>query len=112
MPVVRNNIFRAIKKTITTDQNLREVSFYSPSFNSAMRFVWAFVAVVAILGSVVAASAWQRKPVPGGVTEDIGPKRLLVCSTTQVADFARQIVGDRWIVKSVLAPGRIRIYMR
>lgn len=71
-----------------------------------MRFVWAFVAVVAILGSVVAASAWQRKPVAGGLTEDFGPKRLLVCSTTQVADFARQIVGDRWIVKSVLAPGQ------
>lgn len=71
-----------------------------------MRFVWAFVALVAILGSVVAASAWQRRPAAGGAEEEIGPKRLLVCSTTQVADFARQIVGDRWIVKSVLAPGQ------
>lgn len=31
---------------------------------------------------------------------------LLVCSTTQVADFARQIVGDRWQVRSILAPGQ------
>ena len=33
-------------------------------------------------------------------------KRLVVCSTTQVADFARQVVGDRWEVKSILAPGQ------
>jgi manganese/iron transport system substrate-binding protein len=31
---------------------------------------------------------------------------LLVCSTTQTADFARQIVGDRWRVESILAPGQ------
>ncbi len=30
---------------------------------------------------------------------------LVVCSTTQVADFARQVVGDRWEVKGILAPG-------
>lgn len=30
---------------------------------------------------------------------------VLVCSTTQIADFAAQITGDRCIVKSVLAPG-------
>ncbi len=30
---------------------------------------------------------------------------ILVCSTTQIADFARQIVGDRCVVKSILAPG-------
>ena len=33
-------------------------------------------------------------------------KPLLVCSTTQVADFARQVVGDRWEVQSILAPGQ------
>lgn len=28
-----------------------------------------------------------------------------VCSTTQVADLTRQVTGDRWQVRSVLAPG-------
>jgi ABC-type Zn uptake system ZnuABC Zn-binding protein ZnuA len=28
-----------------------------------------------------------------------------VCSTTQIADFARQVVGDRIEVRSILAPG-------
>ena len=32
-------------------------------------------------------------------------KPLIVASTTQIADFARQIAGDRMIVKSILAPG-------
>lgn len=32
--------------------------------------------------------------------------RLIVCSTTQIADFARNVVGDRWQVRSVLAPGQ------
>jgi ABC-type Zn uptake system ZnuABC Zn-binding protein ZnuA len=30
---------------------------------------------------------------------------ILLCSTTQVADFARQVVGDRCAVECVLAPG-------
>lgn len=34
------------------------------------------------------------------------PKLFIVCSTTQVADFARQVVGDRCLVKSILAPGQ------
>ncbi|MBM4002179.1 MAG: ABC transporter substrate-binding protein [Planctomycetes bacterium] len=33
-------------------------------------------------------------------------RRLLVCSTTQLADFARNVVGDRWDVRSILAPGQ------
>lgn len=33
------------------------------------------------------------------------PKLLVVASTTQIADFARQIAGDRLDVKSILAPG-------
>ncbi|MHC1724820.1 MAG: metal ABC transporter solute-binding protein, Zn/Mn family [Syntrophobacteraceae bacterium] len=32
-------------------------------------------------------------------------KLVLVCSTTQVADFARQVVGDRCVVQCILAPG-------
>ncbi len=30
---------------------------------------------------------------------------VVVASTTQIADFARQIAGDRMVVKSILAPG-------
>jgi len=32
--------------------------------------------------------------------------RLIVCSTTQVADLARQVVGSRWEVQGILAPGQ------
>jgi len=32
-------------------------------------------------------------------------KLVAICSTTQTADFTRQIVGDRWEVICVLAPG-------
>ncbi len=35
-----------------------------------------------------------------------GDKKLIVCSTTQIADFARQVVGDRCEVQCVLAPGQ------
>lgn len=31
---------------------------------------------------------------------------LAVCSTTQVSDFVKQVVGDRWEVACVLAPGQ------
>lgn len=33
-------------------------------------------------------------------------KKVVVCSTTQVADFARVVVGDRMEVKCILAPGQ------
>ena len=33
-------------------------------------------------------------------------RKLIVCSTTQIADFARQVVGDRCEVQCVLAPGQ------
>ena len=36
--------------------------------------------------------------------EPTGNKRLIVCSTTQIADFAKQVVGDRWVVKCILSP--------
>ena len=35
-----------------------------------------------------------------------GVRRRIVCSTTQTADFARRVVGDRWQVECVLAPGQ------
>ncbi|PHS03230.1 MAG: ABC transporter substrate-binding protein [Blastopirellula sp.] len=41
-----------------------------------------------------------------GVATAEEPKPLIVCSTTQVADFARQVVGDRMQVRSILAPGQ------
>jgi manganese/iron transport system substrate-binding protein len=34
------------------------------------------------------------------------PVRIVACSTTQVADFARQVVGDQFEVRCVLAPGQ------
>jgi len=43
---------------------------------------------------------------PLSAQEKSSEKKIIVCSTTQVADFARQIVGDRWIVKSILAAGQ------
>jgi manganese/iron transport system substrate-binding protein len=33
-----------------------------------------------------------------------GTRLVAVCSTTQVADFTRQVVGDRWRVISILGP--------
>ena len=42
--------------------------------------------------SAMAARSEPRKPV-------------VVASTTQIADFARQIAGDRLVVRSILAPG-------
>ncbi len=33
-------------------------------------------------------------------------KKIVVCSTTQIADFARNIAGDQWEVKCVLGPGQ------
>ena len=32
-------------------------------------------------------------------------KKIIVCSTTQIADFARNVVGDLWEVQCVLGPG-------
>lgn len=37
--------------------------------------------------------------------QETGKRLLIVCSTTQVADFARQVVGDRCVVRCILAPG-------
>ncbi|MGI9517204.1 MAG: metal ABC transporter solute-binding protein, Zn/Mn family [Pirellulaceae bacterium] len=35
-----------------------------------------------------------------------GQRKVAVCSTTQIADFTRQIVGDDWEVLCVLGPGQ------
>ncbi|MBD3163270.1 MAG: ABC transporter substrate-binding protein [Candidatus Eisenbacteria bacterium] len=44
-------------------------------------------------------------PVSDAGAEDDGNEFLVVCSTTQVADFARQVAGDRAMVHCVLTPG-------
>lgn len=54
-------------------------------------FCCSLVALAVVMGASRPASA-QNKP-------------IVVCSTTQVADFTRQVVGDRWEVRSVLGPG-------
>jgi manganese/iron transport system substrate-binding protein len=55
----------------------------------------AFAIAVVILSIVPAESH----------ADDDQKKKMVVCSTTQIADFARQIVGDRWEVHCVLGPG-------
>lgn len=55
-----------------------------------LRLLFALLLALSLFGPLVAE---DRKPV-------------IVCSTTQVADFARQVVGDRMTVKSVLAAGQ------
>ncbi|MGE0084539.1 MAG: metal ABC transporter solute-binding protein, Zn/Mn family [Desulfococcaceae bacterium] len=42
---------------------------------------------------------------PASAEEQHTKKTVIVCSTTQIADFARQVAGDRCGVKSILAPG-------
>ena len=56
-------------------------------------------AIVAVMLSGIGMSP----AVVGG--KEVNDKLVLVCSTTQIADFTRQIVGDRCVVKSILAPG-------
>lgn len=44
-------------------------------------------------------------PVVADTSSDAS-RPTITCSTTQIADFARQVVGDRCIVHCVLAPGQ------
>lgn len=70
-----------------------------------MRIWLAIVVAGTILGTVgLYASFTNRSAATDGAREH-RPLRL-VCSTTQVADLARQVVGDRWEVVSVLAAGQ------
>jgi manganese/iron transport system substrate-binding protein len=43
--------------------------------------------------------------VRAGEADGRDPRPVLVASTTQIADFARQVVGDRCVVRCILAPG-------
>ncbi|MEZ6117090.1 MAG: metal ABC transporter substrate-binding protein [Pirellulaceae bacterium] len=58
------------------------------------------VLVVAI-GLLTVSLTWW----PAAAAADETRFGVAVCSTTQVADFVRQVVGDRWEVQSVLTPG-------
>ena len=64
-------------------------------------------AVVLVVAAVIISLVFQ--PLIASAIEDGGqdskPKFSVVCSTTQIADFTRQVVGDRWNVVCVLAPG-------
>lgn len=61
--------------------------------NAAVAFtVVGLVAACLLLPSVHAAEVDGRKP-------------IVLCSTTQIADFTKQIVGDSCVVRCVLAPG-------
>ncbi len=51
------------------------------------------------------ALSWAVSPA-AAQAEPPAKKFVVVCSTTQIADFARQIGGDRWEVVCVLAPGQ------
>lgn len=57
-----------------------------------------------LLGLFVWSLVGQAGQLIAQETED--NRKILVCSTTQVADFARQVVGDRMQVLCVLAPGQ------
>ncbi|MFI4875774.1 MAG: metal ABC transporter substrate-binding protein [Blastopirellula sp. JB062] len=58
-----------------------------------MRRICCLAAILLTLTSLSYVAAEESKP-------------LIVCSTTQVADFVRHVVGDRMEVRSILAPGQ------
>ena len=60
--------------------------------NAVMLFLAGVSCIVLLSGTGSAADVPTRRP-------------MIVCSTTQIADFARQVVGDRCEVTSILAPG-------
>jgi len=60
-----------------------------------MRQAQLFLLVAALLSGLSSASGQEEEE-----------KRIAVCSTTQVADLTRQVVGDRWEVRCILAPGQ------
>jgi manganese/iron transport system substrate-binding protein len=49
--------------------------------------------------------AMPATPAAGQADRFAGRRPVLICSTTQIADFARQVTGDRCRVQSILAPG-------
>jgi manganese/iron transport system substrate-binding protein len=78
----------------------------------AVRERWPWIAVahwlivMAFLAFGSAAARGADSPLIATEEATTNEKRRIVCSTTQVADFARQVVGDRWHVESILAAGQ------
>ena len=62
-----------------------------------IRFWQCTVTIAACIGLLISAQAYGQVSTA---------KKKVVCSTTQVADFARQVLGDRWDVECVLAAGQ------
>ncbi|MCA1960150.1 MAG: zinc ABC transporter substrate-binding protein [Desulfomonile sp.] len=59
----------------------------------------ALVGLWLVLGGGAAAAQEKTRP------QSSARKPIIVCSTTQVADFTRQVVGDACEVRCILAPG-------
>lgn len=74
-----------------------------PSLPRGLTFKNALLllALLVFLGSARTARAED----PAATKADTA-KKIVVCSTTQIADFARNIAGDQWEVKCVLGPGQ------
>ena len=62
--------------------------------------------ILPLVASVAAFCCFLPSFADAQSTSPAGARRVITCSTTQVADFARQVVGDRWEVRCVLAPGQ------
>lgn len=88
--VMSNPAFRTLADTTA--------SAFAPRKSVVHRPLAILLAVALSLGVMV----------PGTSAEGDEPaeRKTVVCSTTQVADFARQVVGDDMIVKCVMSPGQ------
>ena len=74
-----------------------------PNFKSTSRLP-LFVYVLPLLILVIASTGVHAEdPAPAAAND---AKKIVVCSTTQIADFARNVAGDQWEVKCVLGPGQ------
>ena len=83
-------------------KNLRIVRKYNMKKLTLSRRAFvrsALVAAAVTLGPILTPVSAQDQ------SDTDHKKKIIVCSTTQVADFARQIVGDRWEVICVLGAG-------
>lgn len=75
---------------------LPQIRFYQ---SSSSVYFWRSTAQC-FLATALLISCALAGPVQAQETKS---KKILVCSTTQIADFARQVVGDRWEVECILS---------